>query len=197
MQAILDEQRTQEPQTTSLTLNEIKDRLRLHDTTAEDVRLGALIAAADEAIEAHTGRALIEQGWTLLYRNFDPETRQIDLIRPPVQTATVEIAASSGWEALAAERWVLLGGQSRPRIKLRAEVGRPQPYDPDMGVRVIATCGYGPAATDIPQVVREAARMLVTHWFENPEVMAGEDERGQQLPYNVAAILDGYKMRRL
>lgn len=197
MQTILDEQRTQPPQTTTLTLAEIKDRLRLHDTTAEDTRLQAMIQAADEHIEGYTGRALITQTHALFYENFPEVERYVDLLHPPVQSVTVEIASSTGWDALAPERWMLLGSQTRPRIKLRNEVGRPQPYDREMGLRIMAVCGYGDNSADVPEVIREAARMLVTHWHENPEVMIGQDEQSQQLPFNVGAILDGYKLRRL
>lgn len=59
-------QRTVEPATEPLTLNEVKRHLRCYDDiTSEDDMISSLIVAAREWVEDFTNRALITQTWRL------------------------------------------------------------------------------------------------------------------------------------
>ena len=44
--------------------------------------------------------------------------------------------------------------------------------------------GYGSAGADVPQPLRQAIRLLVTHWFENRSaVVLGDDANATPLGY--------------
>ena len=75
--------RTTPPRAEPLDLSEVKDHLRV-DGTAEDARIGALIAAGRENVEAIVGRSLLTQSWRLSLDAW-PLDGVIRLPKPPLQ----------------------------------------------------------------------------------------------------------------
>ena len=145
---------------------EIKAHMRVGDD-AEDELIGSLISAARVLVEAETRRALIEQRWRAL---FDVWPRA-GIILPVVPAISVEVVcaidADGGTAVLDEADYALevadgsLRLDNRPAGAVRYEVD--------------FTAGYGASGLDVPQTLRQAIRLLVTHWYEHRSaVMQGE-----------------------
>jgi uncharacterized phiE125 gp8 family phage protein len=65
------------------------------------------------------------------------------------------------------------------------------------GIELDVTVGYGDAATDVPEALRQAVRLLVAHWYENRGVVATDTTRVAPLPSTITALLAPYRMLRL
>jgi uncharacterized phiE125 gp8 family phage protein len=139
-------------------LAEAKAHLRL-DGSAEDDLVGALIAAARVAVETEIRRVLIEQRWRAIVERWPP-TGLILPVSPAIGVDEVRgIDGEGGATVLAAEDYefeavdgsVLLLEPTPDAVK----------YDIDF------SAGYGSSGLDVPQPLRHAIRLLVTHWYEH------------------------------
>ena len=64
------------------------------------------------------------------------------------------------------------------------------------GVKITFTAGYGDAAGDVPEPLRQALLLLVAHWYERREpVVLGET--AIQVPETVQSLLLPYRRVRL
>jgi uncharacterized phiE125 gp8 family phage protein len=69
-------------------------------------------------------------------------------------------------------------------------VGWPTARDDFNTVKIRYTCGYGPAATDVPDLIREAIILMVGHWMNfQPAAESGSITR---VPYAVRDLLDRF-----
>ena len=60
-------------------------------------------------------------------------------------------------------------------------------------LRVEYSAGYGDAAADVPQALRQAILLLVGHWYAQREAAATANMA--EVPYAVRALCDGYRMQ--
>lgn len=78
-------------------------------------------------------------------------------------------------------------GSVRPAYSLSWPSTRDEPN----AVRVQYTCGYGPAKTDVPDLIREGIMLLVGHWMNfQPGLESGITI--SRVPYAVKDIFDMY-----
>jgi uncharacterized phiE125 gp8 family phage protein len=139
-------------------LAEAKAHLRL-DGSAEDDLVGALIAAARVAVEMEIRRVLIEQRWRALVERW-PSTGVILPVSPAIGVDEVRaidrdgaatVLASEDYEFEAADGSVLLL----------------EPVPEAVCYEIDFSAGYGSSGLDVPQPLRHAIRLLVTHWYEH------------------------------
>ena len=71
----------------------------------------------------------------------------------------------------------------------------PAPERPALGIEVDVVVGYGDAAVDVPEPLRQAVRLLIAHWYENRGLMS--EAATAVLPQNVAALIAPYRMLAL
>jgi len=155
-------------------LAEAKAHLRL-DGDGEDDLIGALIAAARVAVETEIRRVLIAQSWRVIVDGW-PGDGVILPIQPALSVEAVRAIGSSGaatelpeddYEFDAADFSVTL--------------------DPAPGAvryEIDFTAGYGSSGADVPQPLRLAIRLLVTHWYENRSaVVLGDNPAATPLAY--------------
>jgi uncharacterized phiE125 gp8 family phage protein len=73
--------------------------------------------------------------------------------------------------------------------------GLAQPGRLAAGIELDVVCGYGDAASDVPEPLRQAIRLLVAHWYEN----RGLATLGAVtvLPATVAALIAPYRVLSL
>lgn len=145
------------PAVEPVSLAEAKAHLRV-DGNAEDDLIGALIAAARVAVETDIRRVLIAQEWRAIIEPW-PE----DGVMLPLQPAI----SVDGLRAIDSE------GGSTPLTEDDYEFD-PADFsvtlDPVTGAvryEIDFTAGYGAAAADVPQPLRQAIRLLVAHWYEH------------------------------
>jgi uncharacterized phiE125 gp8 family phage protein len=69
----------------------------------------------------------------------------------------------------------------------------PQPLRSAAGIELDVTCGYGGAATDVPEPLRQAIRLIVAQWYEHRGV-AEPGANAVPLPLTVPALIAPYRV---
>ena len=162
-----------EPTIEPLDLDELKDHLRLSETSdgSEDTVLRPFLTTARRYGELTQGRAYLEQTWKLTLEDF-PSNGVLTIPRPPLMSVTHIKYYGTGGTAttMTAGRYyqdtdsepgrVVLGyGESWPSATLR----------PGSGVEVQFVAGYGSAATSVPEEMRQAIKLVAGHMYEHRE----------------------------
>ena len=155
-------------------LAEAKAHLRL-DGGDEDSLVGALIAAARVAVETEIRRVLIAQEWRVIQEDWPVD----GVTLPLVPAISVEAVRAIDGEGIATE--------------LSTDDYEFDPADFSVTLDPVAgaaryeidfTAGYGAAGTDVPQPLRQAIRLLVTHWYEHRSALTlGDEARATPLGY--------------
>ncbi len=179
-----------------LSLAEAKAFLRVETGDDDDV-IAALIAGARIHVEAQTRRALITQSWRLSVDAW-PDDGRLIVLPAPLQTLTAarvydfDNAAQTHDTAA----FVLDKGASAlifaPNF---ATWALPAPGRMSAGIELDVTVGYGDAAVDAPEPLRQAIRLLVAHWYENRGLLTADT--ATVLPQTVAALITPYRMLSL
>jgi len=172
-----------------------KDHLRLgsgfSDDGLQDETLGGFLRAAMAAIEARTGKVLIE-------RTFSWEVASWrDVSRQPLPLAPVSALLSVAQvDRFGAETVVPDGG-----IGLEQDMQRPAvvalegclPAIPVGGtVRMELRAGFGPTWSDLPPDLAQSVMMLAAHFYEYRHESATAS-----LPFGVAALIERYRTVRV
>ena len=176
-----------------LTLDEAKAYLRVETSDDDDV-IGALIAGARIHVEAQTRRALITQSWRISADCW-PENGRLTVLPAPLQTLTaVRIYDFEGMpHDVDTQAFVLDKGAS---VLAFAPWAVPAPGRVAAGIELDVVVGYGAAAADVLEPLRQAIRLLVAHWYENRGITTIGHEVAV-LPSTVAALIAPYRMLSL
>lgn len=175
-------------------LDEAKAWLKL-DGTDEDGIVSALVTAGRLSIEAATGRLLISQTWRLTLDVWPP-TSSLDVRLAPVQS----IVAIRSYDAASVvtnynTSDFLLDRASVPARIVPATQSLPFTNRLAGGIEIDLLLGYGPAASDVPRLLRQAILVLVALWFENRG--DAPTSAGSALPSAVEALIAPFKTHRL
>jgi uncharacterized phiE125 gp8 family phage protein len=171
-----------------LSLEEARGFLRV-DYTDDDALIASLVAAARMQVETHTRRALITQSWRLVADRW-PADGRIAVVPAPLQSllaVRVYDCANNG-QALDVQAFVPDLGASALLVEPWT---MPAPGRPQAGIELDVVVGYGGAATDVPEPLRQAMRLLVAHWYDNRGLTAA-GEAGA-LPQAVATLIAPYR----
>jgi uncharacterized phiE125 gp8 family phage protein len=151
------------PAAEPLSLDEARDYLRV-ETNDDDALMGALIAGARIHVEAQTRRALITQSWRL---SFDwPEDGRIDVVPAPLRTLNAARVYDGDGDTQALDTLAFVPDLGASALVFMPLV-LPAPGRIAAGIELDVTVGYGDAAIDVPEALRQAVRLLVAHWYEN------------------------------
>jgi uncharacterized phiE125 gp8 family phage protein len=167
------------PQIEPITLTEIKLYLRI-DSNDENNLLNNLIKAASQTAEEFLGKSLITQTWQLQYDYYTPAC--VNLPRGPVQEiAEVNIvAADFNVTTLAPSAYRLSAGNAQIIFEA-APMGQL--------VQIQYIAGFGDAAADVPEPIRQGIAQHVAHMYEN---------RGlTDLPISSRGLYSAYKTIRM
>jgi uncharacterized phiE125 gp8 family phage protein len=175
-----------------LSLAEAKAFLRVETRDDDDV-IGALIAGSRIHVEAQTRRALITQSWRIA-ADVWPDDGRLTVLPAPLQTLTAARVydVDNVAHALDTAAFVLDRGASS---LIFAPWALPAPGRLAAGIELDVTVGYGDAAVDVPQALRQAIRLLVAHWYENRGLVTAGT--ATVLPSTVAALIAPYRMLSL
>ena len=181
--------------TEPVSVAEAKAWLRL-DHAHEDALVGALVAAARDLCERHTGLALAPQSWRMAIdgRHLDglAAGRPVELMRPPFG-ALLEaeaLLADGATAAVPLDTFVATGVDP---CFLRLRAGKSLPAGT---VELRVTYSAAPAAP-CPPAARQAIRMLVAQWYESREAAAPAGFELREPPNAVAALLHKLCVPRL
>jgi uncharacterized phiE125 gp8 family phage protein len=180
------------PQGEPLTLTEAKRFLRV-DHGDDDGLILSLIKAARQRVEARTGRALMSQSWRVVLDSLPWGGR---LALPLLQVTEVTVVRIFGAWGAAQEFtppvYRLLPGTEPPIVDVSA---LPAPGRARDGIEIDVTAGYGPAAADVPEPLRQAMRLMMAHAY----AATGPDGRVRSgpEPAEIGALLAPYRLGRI
>ena len=174
-----------------ITLDDAKSFLRV-DGTEEDILISSLITSARIHVEILLEKRLITQSWSLLLDRF-PDKEQIELPLSPLQSVDqIQLFdVNSVATTMNANDYEVDHISTPPRL-VRKNQNWPQPGKTVNGIEIIMSVGYGNAVEDIPEPIRQAIRLLVTHWYENREPVAFETN-AIEVPETVLSLLHAYR----
>lgn len=161
--------------------------------SVEDTYIEDLIKSARRIIELHTGRFFITQTWELALDEF-PGSDRIALPGAPLQSTPISIKYydTDGTEATFSSSYyyvdtyaepgavVLNYGDSWPTTVLR----------PANGVVIQYTPGYGDEESDVPEMYKQAIKILAAELYEHRE--ATDFKHFYELPWSVQQLI-GYE----
>lgn len=184
------------PQVEPLSLQEAKEHLRV-DHLYEDTLISSLITASRLHVEVMLSRALIDQSWSLFLDAW-PDDGRVEIPLAPVSSiSAVNIYDSEGNPLpLSASHYTLDGVSEPARLVIEPGASVTSPGRSVNGIEVRFTAGYGVAASDVPQSIRQALLLLVAHWYERREPVS-LGETSIKVPETASSLLSPYKMVRL
>ncbi|MGH1356061.1 MAG: head-tail connector protein [Thalassovita sp.] len=187
---------TQVPQA-ALPVADFKSHLRLGSGFAEDsvqdAVLESFLRAAMAAVEARTGKVLIEReySWTLSHWR-DASGQGLPVA--PINAITEMVLVDRGGDetTVLSDSYVLRPDQQRPRL---CPVSGLLPTVPTAGqVRIGFMAGYGPDWSDLPSDLAQAVLMLGAHYYEYRHETALS---GRCMPFGVTSLLERYRNVRV
>lgn len=184
--------RTVAPAKKLLSIAEAKDHCRV-DEGDDDTLIGNLISAATAHLDGYSGvlgRALITQTWR---QDFDDFT---DCMRLPLAPlgSTVSVTyldTADSQQTLATSVYEIVTDHFGPFVGLKSGQAWPSTSDLRAAVSITFECGYGADAADVPQALRQAALLLISHWYENREAVT--EGNMSMVPMAVDSLIAPYR----
>lgn len=183
------------PTVEPVTLAEAKSHLRI-DITDDDTDITALIVAAREYIETQLNKQLITATYTWRIDTFPLGVKPFVIPYPafPLQTVTsinyIDVDGDS--QLLATSVYNVNTDDEPAEITLKFDQTWPDIRTQDNAVTLVLVAGFGDAASDVPESLEVAIKLLVGHFYENREAtVSGTILR--PIPLGVKSILTAYK----
>lgn len=179
------------PAVEPVSLDDMKLYLRL-DGDAEDALVGSMISAARLTVEATLNCALVEQVWRLRVLLWPDAGAVITPIWPLRRLVAVRSVSAAG----VATDLDLDGFRIDAAIRAIIAQGRTPDMPANGHVEIDVAVGHGVLASDVPEPLRLAVRMLVANWFDN-RGEAPAARGAPLLPDAVRALLAPFRSMRL
>lgn len=179
----------EQPKIEPVSIAEVKTQLGIDDTRSDDL-IARRIVEARKFAEEHTGRALITQTREKRWDCFVDEHE----LPSALSVVSVEYIDTDGaLQTLSADQYELDTYPSIPYVQAANNVTWPSTYSKRNAVRIQYTAGYGPKATDVEPLIREAMILLVGHWMNNqPQIEGGISI--SRIPFAVTDLLSHYRL---
>lgn len=151
-----------------VTLQELKDHLRMSDITDFDVQLNNLIKEGTSYAEDFTGQRLITQTWTYKLDSF---SSTIKMPYYPLQSvSSIQYQDDNNATQTLSSAYYVVDSNSRPgRIELAHNYTYPTTYSTPNAVTITFICGYG-AASAVPERFKTVIKMYAQAMFEMNEM---------------------------
>ncbi len=178
---------TEEP----IDLEEARAHLRV-DHDYEDDTIGALIAAARDLVEGHTGRALVARTLEMTADRFPGPCKALRLEWPPaLEVASISYIDPDGaTQVWPADQYQVDTRSVPARILPMPGASWPATADRLGAVTVAYTAGYG-ASADVPAGIKAAMKLLIGQWYANREAV-NVGNIVNEMPFAVKALLSRY-----
>lgn len=178
-----------------ITLEEARAHVR-RDDNDDDSYIESLIAVVmshlDGASGGILGRALLSQTWIETADGFPVGDEFRFILAPVISVSSVKYYdADNVLQTFAAENYSVHNGREYSYLKLANTASWPSTYERDDALSITASFGYGATASEVPAVIKHAAKMLLGHWYENREaVLVGTVS--SELPAGIMKLLRPY-----
>jgi uncharacterized phiE125 gp8 family phage protein len=160
----------------------------------DDAVIAALIAAARSHVEALTRLGLITQTWRIMRDCWPGDGRIKPRLGPLQSVSAARVYDEAGIaRSIDASHFVVdraAGVIASPGWSL------PQPGRAVAGIELDVVVGFGAGASDVPQVLLQAIRMLIAHWYENRGLIAIGSSVAM-MPPSVNAMISSYRVLSL
>lgn len=177
-----------------ITLAEAKLYLRVEHSD-DDALITALIKAARVQVETRTRRALIVQQWRFV-RDAWPHDGRVSLALAPLRSVVAARVYDSAGVAQAIDpQAFVVDVASAPGIVAFTPWALMPPGRTIGGIELDVEVGYGAAAADVPEPLRQAIRFLLAHWYENRGLVGAGPLSPS--PETVDALLAPYRVLSL
>ena len=164
--------RTVDPEVLPVSLPEVRQHTRVtnHD---DDAHLKTLMESATRHIELLSRKQLITQTWRVTGCNWPGSIIELPK-RPLVSVTTVKYHDTAGNQQTVDSGLYTVDTDATPgRIVLNHGESWPTNRGHTNDIEITFVCGFGDAS-DVPDTLRHAIKMMVGHWNENREaVMVG------------------------
>ena len=153
------------PAVEPITLEEAKNHLKV-DSTDDNTLINSLIKAARDLAEKETRRAFITQTWQMY---LDSAPAEIEIPKPPLQSVeSIKVLDQDGNETTVDSSYydVDKAENSPGRVKLKSGCCWPT-HRGFASFIVEFKAGYGDAATDVPEALKQGFFVLIGHLYEN------------------------------
>lgn len=163
------------------------------EDTLQDAVLSGFLRAAMAAIEARTGKILIEREFTLSLMALADAATVALTVAPVTVIADVQRVSRNGAQQLvdASAYWLERDGHT-PRLRATG-AGLPT-LEAGGELRVRFLAGYGPEWDDVPVDMQQAVLMLAAHYYEyrhDTALAAG------CMPFGVTSLIERFRVMRL
>ena len=167
-------------------INEAKKHLRV-DSTDEDTLITSLITAVTSYLDGHSGilgTALAPQTWQQQYRCFENKMKLP--VGPVTQVNSISYYDNSGaLQTVSSNDWQLLS--SACGSWLEPVYNKIWPINaPGKLITIQYVAGY----SSIPAAIKQAALLLIGHWYENREAVGASLS---ELPLAFNALIAPYR----
>ena len=154
--------------TEPVTIQDLKDQLRIDENT-EDTYLGGLLKAATRYVERVSDRQLINATWRLSLDEFP--CWEIRVPKPPLSSvSSITYVNSTGGNTTVASSDYTADTYSEPGLITPVfNATWPSPRYQNNAVTVTYVAGYGASQGSVPDTYKHAIKMLAGHWYENRE----------------------------
>ncbi len=181
----------------ALPVEAFKAHLRLGsgfaEDTLQDAVLRSFLRAAMAAIEARTGKVLMEREFTLSVSELKNTAALPLTVSPVTVIVAVTLVSRSGVEqAVNASVYWLERDGSNPRLRAAATCLPGPETGGQLRVRFLA--GYGPDWDDMPSDMQQAVFMLAAHYYEYRHDTALSDGC---MPFGVTSLIERFRTYRL
>ncbi len=171
-----------------VSLSEAKNHLRVTESDEDALILG-LIRAAREQVEADTGRPLLSQTWQLVVDNFSGD---LELKPGTVSIVSVKYQGTDNVEQTLADTVYELRERGLvPSLALQYDQTWPDVLSHPNSVTIEFTAGYS-EPDFVPQPIKQAMLLLISHLYENREVAAGI--KLELVPMAYDCLLSSYRI---
>ena len=181
----------------ALPVTEFKAHLRLGSGFAEgqvqDAVLESFLRAAMTAIEARTGKALIERDFSYSLGAWRDAGGQGLPVAPVSAITELTLEDATGdVQLIDPAAYRLAQDMQRPRLM---PMGTLLPTLPTNGAAIVRfTAGFGPAWADLPADLAQAVMLLAAHYYEyRDETALGAG----CMPFGVTSLIERYRTVRL
>jgi uncharacterized phiE125 gp8 family phage protein len=154
------------PAAEPVTLAEVKSMLRITDTADDDL-INILITAAREVVEKFLNRALINQTWVQVS---DSSPRRFTLPYPPLQSVTsITSYDEDDTGTVNSSANYITSTRTDPGYVILKNGSSWVDHRFDLSFEVKFVAGYGAAAANVPQSIRQGIRVMdkdVMGWLQ-------------------------------
>jgi len=175
-----------------VSLTEAKSHLKV-DTTADDTYITSIIKAATQLSEEYTNRFFID---TVIDQTCSDFAQLQTLFKSKVSAvAHVKYYDSdNSLQTLSATVYDTQLNYEPSQIQLANNQNFPSITKRNDAVVARYTVGYGSAASDVPEIIKQAILLTIGNFYQNrASVITGKT--ATELPMNVKWLLDTYKVQ--